>query len=224
MPASGIISSAMQPVIDAVSLAAGRIAFGLGSMAVENVNGGHLRRCLYPGRRLRRRRQRRWLCPRRPDNRRRSTNQAVTCAFHFQQHIGTGPITYTLPRANTLFNGFGFWIYANPAGTMITLAVNANDNFVLGSGALGSGISTSLQPGTWNFVTTNAASSGAWYVRLAPSTASAPAPPGGYLNLLGVAGGGPIQGASDVIAATTVYYTPYVGNRVSVWNGSSSTT
>lgn len=35
-PATGIISTAMQPVVDAASLALGRSAFGLGSMAVQN--------------------------------------------------------------------------------------------------------------------------------------------------------------------------------------------
>lgn len=48
-------------------------------------------------------------------------------------------------------------------------------------------------------------------------------PPQGYLNLLGVAAGGPIQGSTDVTAATTLYYTPYVGNQIPVWNGSSFT-
>jgi hypothetical protein len=47
--------------------------------------------------------------------------------------------------------------------------------------------------------------------------------PQGYLNLVGVASGGPIQGASDVTGAQTVYYSPYVGNQVPVWNGSSFT-
>jgi hypothetical protein len=169
VPAAGIISSAMQPVIDAVSLAAGRVAFGLGSMALENVNGGTCGGTSiqddgsaggangvgYA----------RVVNTTVAD----STNQAVTCAFHYQQHIGTGPITYTLPRANTLFNGFGFWVYANPAGGVITFAVNANDNFVQGSGALSSGVSTTLQSGAWYFVTTNAVSSGTWYLRMAPN-------------------------------------------------------
>ena len=44
--------------------------------------------------------------------------------------------------------------------------------------------------------------------------------PQGYLNLLGRASGGPIQ-SGDVTAATTVYYTPYAGNQIPIWNGSS---
>ncbi len=54
------------------------------------------------------------------------------------------------------------------------------------------------------------------------SVSATPAPQG-YLNLVGVAGGGPIQGSSDVTAATTVFYSPYNGNQIPVWNGSSFT-
>jgi hypothetical protein len=44
------------------------------------------------------------LCPRgRPGNRRRA-------------YLTTGSINFTFPRANTLFNGFGFWLYNNNAG------------------------------------------------------------------------------------------------------------
>jgi hypothetical protein len=54
---------------------------------------------------------------------------------------------------------------------------------------------------------------------------AAPTPtPGGYLNLVGVANGGPIQGSNDITAATTVYYSPYRGNQVPIWNGTSFTT
>ena len=45
--------------------------------------------------------------------------------------------------------------------------------------------------------------------------------PQGYLNLLGNSNGGPIQGTTDVTAATTIYYSPYVGNQIPIWNGSS---
>jgi hypothetical protein len=48
-------------------------------------------------------------------------------------------------------------------------------------------------------------------------------PPQGYLTLLNAASGGPIMGASDITAATTIYYTPYVGNQIPIWNGSSFT-
>ena len=55
-----------------------------------------------------------------------------------------------------------------------------------------------------------------------PSQASSPVqPPQGYLTLLNLANSGPIMGASDITAATTIYYSPYVGNQIPIWNGSS---
>ena len=53
------------------------------------------------------------------------------------------------------------------------------------------------------------------------ATVSPVQPPQGYLTLQNVASGGPVQGSSDITAATTVYYSPYVGNQIPIWNGSS---
>jgi hypothetical protein len=47
--------------------------------------------------------------------------------------------------------------------------------------------------------------------------------PQGYLNLVGVANGGPVQGTADVTAAIALYYSPMVGNQVPIWNGTSFT-
>ncbi len=44
-------------------------------------------------------------------------------------------------------------------------------------------------------------------------------PPQGYLNLVGLSGG--VIQAGDVIAATTVYYSPQLGNLIPIWNGST---
>ena len=55
----------------------------------------------------------------------------------------------------------------------------------------------------------------------AASTATPSVTPQGYLNLVGNSNGGPIQGSTDVTAATVVYYSPYVGNQIPIWNGSS---
>ena len=157
---AGTVSSAMQPVVNAASLSAGRLAFGLGSMAVENINGGTCGGTAiqddgsaggangvgYA----------RIVLTTVPD----ASNQAVTCAFHMTQRIATGAITYTLARASTTyFNGFGFWVNALAGGGPVTLAPNASDNFV----GLSSGVSIVLQPNTWAWISTNAASSGTWY-------------------------------------------------------------
>jgi hypothetical protein len=156
LPSSGAISSAMQPVVDAASLAAGRLAFGLGSMSQENVNGGTCGGATiqddgsaggangvgYA----------RVVFATVSD----STNQSVACSFHMSQRIATGPITYTLARANTLFNGFAFTIYVSSG--LITLTPNAADNFR----GVASGSSVNVAAGAACFVTTNAASSGLW--------------------------------------------------------------
>src|SRR5581483_1499764 len=44
--------------------------------------------------------------------------------------------------------------------------------------------------------------------------------PQGYLNLVGQASGGVIQ-TGDVIGATTIYYSPFVGDTVPIWNGTT---
>lgn len=167
---SGLVSSVMQPVVDASSLAAGRAAFGLGSMAVENVNGGNCGGASiqddgsasgpngvgYA----------RVVVATVSD----ATNQAVLCNFHLTQRIATGPITYTLPRANTLFNGFGFWINALPNTGAITLTPNPNDSITTYS----FGASVTLPAASTYFVTTDAGGGGKWYVSISPTVTSAP--------------------------------------------------
>lgn len=149
-PATGLISSAMQPVVDAASLALGRAAFGLGAMATEGIGAG--------------------LQDDGSGNARvfynvvaDAANQTVTAAFHLTQRIASAsslsvPLIYSLPRANTLFNAFGFWVFALSGNA--TLTPNANDNF----DGLASGVSVAVPQGTWAWVTTNAATSGTWHI------------------------------------------------------------
>lgn len=49
-------------------------------------------------------------------------------------------------------------------------------------------------------------------------TTSSLTPPQGYLNLVGQATGDVIQ-TGDVSGATTIFYSPYVGNTIPIWNG-----
>jgi hypothetical protein len=149
-PASGTISSAMQPVVNAASLAAGRTAFGLGTMAQENINGGTCGGSTLQDDGAG---NARVVFATVPD----AANQSVTCAFHGQVHTATGSLIYTLPRANTLFNGFGFWVYA--LNGVITFATNAADGF----SGLASGASMIVPAGTAVFVSTNAGASGTWF-------------------------------------------------------------
>ena len=154
VPATGIISAAMQPVVDASTLAAGRAALGLGSMATGSANYG-----LQSG----------VSCAGCVDANNTpvqdATSQAVVASFHDTQRICTGPITYTLPRANTLWAGFGFWVYA--VSSTCTITPNAADNFL----GVASGTGIAVTAGSWVYVTTSAASSGVWWADYHGATA-----------------------------------------------------
>lgn len=157
IPASGVISSAMQPVVAAASLGAGRTAFGLGNMAVENIGVG--------------------LQDDGSGNVRVdssisqvSTNQSPVGSSHRKRFIATGALTFTLARANALWSGYEFWVYALTAA--ITFAPNASDSIAGGA----SGASYVIPAGSVCRVTTDAASSGSWYVETTLiATPSAPA-------------------------------------------------
>lgn len=141
---SGTVSSAMQPVVNAASLGAGRTAFGLGAIATEGIGAG--------------------LQDDGASNARvnfatvsDATSQTVTAAFHLTQRFATAAATYTLPLSSTMWNGFGFWVTALDA--QVTLSPNASDSF----SGMASGAAFLLLEGQTAFVTTNA--SGTWFVR-----------------------------------------------------------
>lgn len=144
-PVSGAtVSSVMVPVVEAATLAASRTAYGLGNIATLNVGTGLVSSggTLFAGNAVT------------AD----AISAAVTSAFNGTQRIATGPITYTLARANTLFNGFVFYVFALTGA--ITFTPNAADAI----GNLSAGTSLIIQPGTWARITTNAAASGIWYI------------------------------------------------------------
>jgi len=150
---SGSVSSAMQPVVNSASLAGGRTAFGLGSMATENINSGTC-----GGATLQDDGSGNARVVNTPVS--DATSQTVACTFHLTQRIATGPLTYTLPAANSLFPGFGFWINVLPGTSGATLAPNASD-LIYGNS---SGTAVTLLPGITYFVTTDGATFGTWYV------------------------------------------------------------
>lgn len=184
-PASGVISSAMQPVVNAATLALGRSAFGLGNIAVETMgcglgdDGAGNVRLTYPVTQV-------------------ATNQAIHKANCFSSYITTGPITFTLDRANTLFPGFGFWIYNTSAGA-ITLTPNAADAFQ----GYSSGQAVNLPPNVSAYVSTDAGVSGNWLVQYALS-ASPPASQGGFTNLVITNNSGTPNSQIDVSAGDIV--------------------
>lgn len=144
-PSSTLISTAMTPVVQAASLALGRVAFGLGSMATEAIGYGlqddGAASCRVNFQTI--------------DD---AVSQAVPESFHMTRRDATGPITYTLSRANTYWNGFGFWVSVISGGP-VTIAIDAHDSFV-GQSA---GVSLTLIPGQFAYITTDGASSGTWY-------------------------------------------------------------
>lgn len=59
------------------------------------------------------------------------------------------------------------------------------------------------------------------YIQSSGTAAATIVQPQGYLNLVGLAAGsGSVIQTADVTAATTVYYSPFIGNQIPIWNGS----
>ena len=202
LPASGTISTAMQPVVNAATVALGRTALGLGALALENFGSG--------------------LGDDGAGNARVNqtitvdgSNQSVTSAFAWALRVASTAVTYAFPAGSTLWNGFTLQIAATNGG--VTLTINGADSF-LGQGA---GTSYSVPSGYVATVSCDGATNATWYVRLgllAVSNTSAPvAGPTGRLTLTSAT---PVL-SSAVLAAGTMYFTPSGGNSAPVWNGSS---
>ncbi len=141
------VSSTMTPFVEANSLASARTILQLGTVAVENIgqgladNGSGSLQVVYTP-----------VAD--------STGQTVTLTYHLTQRFATGALTYTLPRANTLFSGFGFYVTALTGS--VTFSINAADKFSGGA----TGTSMIIPPGSYAYVTTDAATNGTWYIQL----------------------------------------------------------
>lgn len=167
---TGLISSAMQPVVAASTLAAGRAAFGLRGLAVLDPGSGisvvgNNANVLFTPNSI-------------------AVNTGIGAANHLQKLKVTGPVTLTLARASSLFNGFGFWVENLFPGGNCTIAIDANDKIENGS----TGASVILPPGFSGFMTTNAAASGTWWLESSWNgavglPASVAAVPGTWRNL-----------------------------------------
>jgi hypothetical protein len=93
-----------------------------------------------------------------------------------------------------------------------------------GAVALSGGEIVAGSPSNVVYVSFSASQQNFHIINLVPAAASASASiatPQGYLTLQNLAAGGPVQGQSDITGATMVYYSPYVGNQIPIWNGSS---
>ena len=137
LPASGVISAAMQPVVDAASILLGQTAFGLLGQGLVS-SSGQVRVQLLPYQ--------------------LTTNLTVTAAHYLYKFYAANSITLTLSQSSTLFNGFGFWVNAFGFGTNILLQPHAGDAIDYA----GAGIPITIQYGCAAYVYTNGA--GQWYV------------------------------------------------------------
>jgi len=169
-PATGIISAPMAPVVGAASLAAGRTAFGLGTVAVENIGGGLADdgatnlRVLFSVNKV-------------------NASTGIGASNYLQKIKATGPITLTLARGNTLFPGFGFWVEVLPqSGGNVTLAINANDSIENGP----SGASVIIFPGNSAWISTDAATNATWYIELIQGSTNSTSPMGDYAGGLSI--------------------------------------
>lgn len=197
-PSSALVSSAMQPVVSAATLALARTALGLGNLAT-----------LALGRGLR---SSAGVAMVNYDTTKVATNQAPGASNHLTEYFATGALTFTLPPASTFWDGYGFWIYANTLDC--TLVIDAGD-FIKG---LNSGVSLTIPAGARVFVKTDGVAT--WYVSQARFSVPLEKPlpfnviPGGRLCL---SSGVPVP-AANVSGATTVFYTPYIGAAAMMWN------
>lgn len=163
---AGTISSAMQPVVGAATLALARTAMGLGDLAqfgigaaLQQDGAGKVRVNFF------------------------DTSIAgpttITSIYHLLKLKVTGPVTLTLNRANTYFDGFGFWVENLVGGGDVTIAIDSHDTIENGS----SGTSIIIPKGASFFIMTNAASSGTWWIELTLGNRVSAPPAGSYSGL-----------------------------------------
>jgi hypothetical protein len=145
--ATGVaVSSAMQPVVSAASLAAARTAMGLGLLSTFGIGAG-LRNDGSGN-----------VAVNSPITNINSAT-AIGLAQDLFHYAVTGACTGTAAKANTLFNGFCFWVEA--AAADFTFAIDPSDTI---SGSIGSGVSWTVPQGQAAFIKTDGVST--WYVEM----------------------------------------------------------
>jgi len=165
-PSGGVpISSAMQPVVAAASLALARTALGLGDLAILDIgvglqdDGAGAVRVNFGSSTV-------------------STNQSVLITDHLKQYEAVGALLFTLDKASDLFSGFGFSV--NVLSGTCVFAIDAADTIY----GLASGVSLTVPAGCAVTFITDAQASGSWWARVSqlarPSSL-------GYLQPMGVA-------------------------------------
>lgn len=145
--ANAPVSSVMQPVVNAATLALARTNLGLGACAVENIGpglqddgAGNLRLTALAE----------------VD----AISQTITSAHHNHHHYASVAINYTFGQANTFFDGFTFWVTAQTAAT--TLVINAADRF----SGMSLGQSMTIPQGATVKINTDGGNPGTWFTTL----------------------------------------------------------
>lgn len=141
---AGVISGAMAPVVGAATLAVGRTAFGLGTVATLGLTSGS--GLLASGGNL-------FVVPTVVGD--ASSPVAVNSGFNTNIRVPSIPVTYNLPQSNTLANGFNFTIQTTGGAASITPF--AGDSF----NGMTAGASLVMAPGTQVNVVTNG--TGTWF-------------------------------------------------------------
>lgn len=192
-PSSALVSSAMQPVVSASTLASARTAMGLGAVATLGIGAG--------------------LRNDGSSNLQVSstisavaTNQSPVAADHRTQYMATGALTFTLARANTLWSGYEFTAFA--LTDSLTFTPDSHDTFYGGT----SGSSVVFPIGSVIRIWTNAAASGTWYFAVMPLDTTLPQ---GYLSNNSTQ---PVI-MNDNINQGTLYYHNFVGDKLPIYNG-----
>lgn len=141
---------------------------------------------------------------------------------------GTGNAIAIVDSSFALQDGATIQFLAKAANTgPTTIAISGGGAIAIvndtssGPAALSGG---EIGPGNTPIITYDAANFEFHLVNPAATTSSSGGsssltPPQGYLNLVGQASGDVIQ-TGDVVGAATVYYSPYNGNTLPIWNGS----
>lgn len=150
-PSSALVSTAMQPVVAAATLALARAAMGLGNIATNNANYG-LQTGVSAANNL---------DVNLPVNV-VGASRAGLQSDHATHLVSGGNVTISLLRANTLWNGFFFFAHAGV--NTLSLTPNAADSIE----TIVAGVAYTLRPGQSALVVTDAANSGTWYIMQMP--------------------------------------------------------
>jgi len=144
------VSTAMIPVVTSATLALARTALGLGSLSTGTAGLGLQSGVVAAGE----------VDVNFPVN---VGHNPLTSVDHLSVVMVAGPGSVNLNRANTYWDGFGFWFH--PIGGAVTLNINGADQFEIAGITQAVGAGLTIPAGAFVYVTTDAAATGNWRVK-----------------------------------------------------------